>query len=250
MQEAMSKFGPINILVLNAGSTEESHKHPIWNLPLDLWEETYQKDSRRIFVTIKQFLRSAKASQDAQSGREIKNLAIVIVGSSEPEGHAVHDGVPYDLVQRLRKEITQLNRKARINAVIPRGLIEARTQAEYVLKHLTTYVATTNLVYRKHPKPSQNTSFQLRALVRATTFLASHGESSHLSGECLSVDNENEGRLVWRGNETISYSQNLTSQELAIRTVPQALISSAGNKIRVAVTLDLDAVSGWLGTGM
>lgn len=132
MQEAMNKFGPINILIVNAGSTEESHKYPIWNLPLDMWEETYQKDSRRIFVTVKQFLRSAKASQDAQSGREIKNLAIVVVGSSEPEGHTVNDGVPYDLIQRLGKEIPQLNRKARINAVIPGGLIEARTQAEYV----------------------------------------------------------------------------------------------------------------------
>lgn len=139
MQEAMNKFGPINILILNAGSTEESHKHTIWNLPLDTWEETYQKDSRRIFVTIKQFLRSAKSSQDAQSGREIKNLAIVVVGSSEPEGHAVHDGVPYDLIQRLKKEITQLNRKARINAVIPGGLIEARTQSEYALQHPSTH---------------------------------------------------------------------------------------------------------------
>ncbi|KUL81396.1 hypothetical protein ZTR_10982 [Talaromyces verruculosus] len=231
MQEAMNKFGPINILILNAGSTEESHKHPIWNLPLDMWEETCQKDSRRIFVTVKQFLRSAKSSQDSQSGREIKNLAIVIVGSSEPEGHAVHDGVPYNLIQRVKKEIPQLNRKARINAVIPGGLIEARTQSE------------------KHPKPSQNTTLQLKALVRATTFLASHREAGHLSGECLGVDNENEARLVWRGDETISLSQNLTSQELTIRTVPGLLSPAARNKIRVAVTIDLDAVSGWLGTG-
>lgn len=249
MQEAMNKFGPINILILNAGSTEESHKHPIWNLPLDMWEETCQKDSRRIFVTIKQFLRSAKASQDAQSGREIKNLAIVVVGSSEPEGHAVYDGVPYDLIQRLKKEIPQLNRKARINTVIPGGLIEARTQSEYVQKHLPTYVAA-NVGYRKHPKPSQNTSLQLKALVRAATFLASHREAGHLSGECLGVDNENEARLVWRGNETISLGQNLTSQALTIRTVPGLLSPAARNKIRVAVTIDLDAVSGWLGTGI
>lgn len=231
MQEAMNKFGPINILVLNAGAAEESHKHPIWNLPVDLWEETYQKDSRRIFVTVKQFLKSAKASQDAQSGREIKNLAIVVVGSSEPDGHAVFDGVPYDLVQRLKKEITQLNRKARINAVIPGGLIEARTQSE------------------KHPKPSQNTVFQLKALIRATTFLASHSEAGHLTGECLRADNEHEGRLVWRGNETIILNQKLTSQAFTIRAAPQSVISSAGNKIRVAMTIDLDAVSGWLGTG-
>ena len=250
MQEAMNKFGPINILVLNAGAAEESHKHPIWNLPVDLWEETYQKDSRRIFVTVKQFLKSAKASQDAQSGREIKNLAIVVVGSSEPDGHAVFDGVPYDLVQRLKKEITQLNRKARINAVIPGGLIEARTQSEYVEIHPSAHKACTDLSCRKHPKPSQNTVFQLKALIRATTFLASHSEAGHLTGECLRADNEHEGRLVWRGNETIILNQKLTSQALTIRAAPQSVISSAGNKIRVAMTIDLDAVSGWLGTGI
>lgn len=112
------------------------------------------------------------------------------------------------------------------------------------------HITDTDLADRKHPKPSQNTSLQLKALVRATTFLASHREAGQLSGECLSVGNENEGRLVWRGNETISLSPNLISQALTIRTVPRSLSSSTGNKIRVAVTIDLDAVSGWLGTGM
>lgn len=130
MQEARNKFGPINILILNTAYDEKMHEYRFWDLPLDTWEEAYQGTTRRAFVTIKQFLRSAKASQDAYSGREIRNLAIVIIGNSREEGHAV----PYQLIQRLKHEIRTLNQKARINAVISSDAIDFATQSKYSKK--------------------------------------------------------------------------------------------------------------------
>ncbi|EED22168.1 polysaccharide deacetylase family protein [Talaromyces stipitatus ATCC 10500] len=220
MQEARNKFGPINILILTASYDDKINEYRVWDLPLDTWEEAYQGAARKTFVTIKQFLRSAKSSQDAQSGREIDNLSIVVIGNSKPGEHAV----PFDLIQRVKNELPQLNRKARINAVVPVGPINPLMAEDYIAPHL-------------------------EALARATAFVASDREAGHLSGECIIANNETEGRLAWRGKETISFSKSSTSRSLTIQAVPRLLLPSSGNKIRVAVTIDLDAVSGWLGTG-
>jgi peptidoglycan/xylan/chitin deacetylase (PgdA/CDA1 family) len=52
-----------------------------------------------------------------------------------------------------------------------------------------------------------------------------------------------EGRLLWKEHEV-----QTSSEMTAVRSIPRAL-SKPKNKIRVAVSIDLDAVSGWLGTG-
>lgn len=87
-------------------------------------------------------------------------------------------------------------------------------------------------------------------------FLASHRAAGHISGECLSVDGGMEGRLVWKENEVVKTS---SSNQLAVapkpqeqsvsQSIPRALTKPKRNKIRVSVSIDLDAVSGWLGTG-
>ncbi len=38
---AKQHHGPINILIANAGVTDESNPYPIWKISLDLWEKTY-----------------------------------------------------------------------------------------------------------------------------------------------------------------------------------------------------------------
>lgn len=88
-------------------------------------------------------------------------------------------------------------------------------------------------------------------------FLASHRAAGHISGECLSVDGGMEGRLVWKENEVVKTS---SSSQLAVaskpqeqsvsQSIPRALTKPKRNKIRVSVSIDLDAVSGWLGTGI
>lgn len=133
-REAWEKYGPIHVLVLYAGTADESHSYPIWDLPLDVWEKSHQDISRRTFLTIKHFLRRAKYVQIAE-GREIENMAIVIIGSHESEdlGHSDHAfakyALQYGLVQRARHEITQLNTSARINAVVFSRVDGHRAQA-------------------------------------------------------------------------------------------------------------------------
>lgn len=125
-EQARRRFGPVNILIANAGVTDESSEYPIWDLPLDLWERTYRTNIRGTFLTIKHFLRAARDAQDAL-GRELENLAVVVTGSETGKfGQAGHSeyasgkaGLQYGLVRGVKNEIVRLNSRARINAVAP-----------------------------------------------------------------------------------------------------------------------------------
>ena len=86
-------------------------------------------------------------------------------------------------------------------------------------------------------------------------FLASHRAAGHISGECISVDGGMEGRIVWKESEMNrkatsmeTSSVSMSNQEISSSITPPAY-SSKKRKIRVALSVDFDAVSGWLGTG-
>ena len=78
--QAKEHFGPINILIANAGIADESHEYPIWKISVERWQRTYDINVRGTFLTIKHFLQAAEEAQE-DLGRELENLAIVITGS-------------------------------------------------------------------------------------------------------------------------------------------------------------------------
>ena len=160
-------------------------------MPLDTWERTYQVNLRGTFLANKHFLRAAHASQKTL-GKELDNLAIVVVGSETGK-----------LIRGVKNEIVRLNRNARINAVTP-GCIQ--------------------------DKPED--------VARVTAFLASHRAAGHISGQCFNIDRNMEGQLTWK-NDTTDKADSIQ--------IPRSITKR--NIIRVAVSIDLDAVSGWLGTG-
>lgn len=99
----------------------------------------------------------------------------------------------------------------------------------------------------------------------AAVFLASHRAAGHISGQCISVDGGMEGRIVWSEEEIEKFHQTMsapattsanaanTSGLVSTQTsvIPASLKPSTSNrlKIKVLLSVDFDAVSGWLGTG-
>lgn len=69
--------------------------------------------------------------------------------------------------------------------------------------------------------------------------MASNRAAGHISGQCIRVDG---------GNKDPQPQSAISS--VNVPSVPQALSKPKHNKIRVAVSIDLDAVSGWLRTSM
>ena len=86
-------------------------------------------------------------------------------------------------------------------------------------------------------------------------FLASHRAAGHISGQCLSVDGGMEGRIIWREPEGESKSVMVTLP-LSLNVLGSGSANTQSNSsrtkmrpIKVALSVDFDAISGWLGTG-
>ncbi|KAF2491071.1 polysaccharide deacetylase family protein-like protein [Lophium mytilinum] len=254
MTAARERFGPIHILAANAGITDESNDYPIWEMPAELWDRTYAVNNRGTFLTIKHFLRSADIWQKEWNA-ELPNLAIVVTGSEcgkfGQAGHVEYAsgkaGLQYGLVRSVKNEIVRLNSAARINAVAPgwvdTPLIEGRLDDPKEMYR----EAQATVPLRKIAKPTD--------VARTVAFLASHRAAGHISGQCISVDGGMEGRMVWSESEIAQRTEDLhlarpmttgAATPIPMKIAPpQKPIRS----IKIAVSIDFDAVSGWLGTG-
>lgn len=254
ISNAYQHFGPINILIANAGITDESASYPIWKIPIETWEKTYNTNIRGTFITIKHFLQSAEDHQLRTGGKELDNLAIVVTGSETGKfGQAGHSeyasgkaGLQYGLVLSVKNEIVRLNSRARINAVAPgwvdTPLIEGRLDDP---RELWTEAQAT-VPMRKIAQPED--------VARAMAFLASHRAAGHISGQCLSVDGGMEGRIVWTAEEVGlggGSSSMVPSAEVALEeakqmimavttSIPQSLTTVIVPKRRVQILLSID----------
>lgn len=221
-------------------------------MPVETWENTYRVNIRGTFLTIKHFLLAAKSTQDT-SGHDLDNLAIVVTGSEcgkfGQAGHADYAsgkaGLQYGLVPTVKNEMVRLNRRARINAVAPgwvnTDLIGDRLDDPRELY----YEAQATVPLRKIAEPKD--------VAKTVAFLASHNASGHMSGQCLSVDGGMEGRVVWRPEEVLGET-NKPSPQAVNHPPPPTLLQVPSKlppkrKIKLAISVDFDAVSGWLGTG-
>lgn len=207
---------------------------------------------RGTFLTIKHFLLAAKEHQD-KTGEEIDNLAIVVTGSECGKfGQAGHSeyasgkaGLQYGLVPTVKNEIVRLNSKARINAVAP-GWVNTPLIGDRLDDPRELYIeAQGTVALKKIAEPTD--------VSKAVAFLASHRAAGHMSGQVLSVDGGQEGRIVWREEEILGKKPDprLESPTLAAPLTLQQQTSKPKpkNTIKIAISADFDAISAWLGTG-
>lgn len=208
---AEERFGPATILILNSTNEETTRQLPIWDLPLEDWEKSYKLNVRGSFLAIKHFLRRVRENQQIL-GSKLASPSIVVMETETHAGLAAGKaGLHYGLLQTVRNEILQLNPEGRINAVAPG-------------KNINT----------SDPTASP------RAVAPTIAFLASKRASGHISGQCIEVEGKQPS-----GNTQVS---KLDANRTQIQSIPRGLGKPKRNKIRVAVSIDLDAVSGWLGT--
>ncbi|KIX02481.1 uncharacterized protein Z518_08422 [Rhinocladiella mackenziei CBS 650.93] len=247
-RSATAKFGPLNVLVANAGITDESAHPPIWEIGSNLWDKVNGNNVKGTFLTVKHFLLSVKKAQEAR-GSELENVAIVITGSETgkfgQEGHAEYAsgkaGLQYGLVRTVKNEIVRLNARARINAVAP-GWVNTALIGDRLddPKEMWAECQAT-VALKKIAQPED--------VARAMAFLASHRAAGHISGECISVDGGMEGRVIWREERILSKTGG-TETALRSATIPASLSPpQRKRRLRICLSVDFDAISGYLGTG-
>jgi NAD(P)-dependent dehydrogenase (short-subunit alcohol dehydrogenase family) len=243
--QATEKYGPPQILIANAGVTDESSHPPIWELDVDRYDHTHSVNVRGTFLMVKHFLRNVKRHQESIQA-ELDNIAVVITGSETgvfgQEGHLEYAGgkagLQYGFVKTVKNEIVRLNSKARINAVAPgwvnTALIGDRLDDPYEM--WAECQATVAL--RKIAQPED--------VARAMAFLASHRAAGHISGTCLEVTGGMEGRIIWREIGGKSTTQTAHGPV----TIPRELAPpKRQRRLRICLSVDFDAISGYLGTG-
>ena len=245
---ARKEFGPIHILAANAGVTNEASHPNIWEMSLDTWDSVYKVNVRGTFLTIKHFLLSAKGSQE-ELKKELDNLAIVVTGSECGKfGQAGHSeyasgkaGLQYGLVSTVKNEIVRLNSKGRINAVAP-GWVDTALIGDRLDDPRELYMESQGTVALKKIA-------QPKDVAKAVVFLASHQAAGHVSGTCMSVDGGMEGRIVWREEEIIGPGAP-PQTTMGVPSAPlQIPTSKPKQSIKIALSVDFDAISGLLGTG-
>lgn len=245
-QAAVDKFGPLHVLVANAGITNESSHPPIWDIDVKTWDNVNAVNVRGTFLTIKHFLLTVRDTQ-RQLDRELPNVSVIVTGSETgvfgQEGHVEYAsgkaGLQYGLVKSVKNEIVRLNSKARINAVAP-GWINTALIGDRLDDPTEKWAESeATVALRKIAEPSD--------VARCMAFLASHRVAGHITGQCISVDGGQEGRLLWR--EPKNRTQTLHPElPLPLQKTSKS-IPTKRRRLRICLSVDFDAVSGLLGTG-
>lgn len=247
--DSKTALGPIHILVANAGITDESVHTPVWELDVEKWDKVNTNNVRGTFLTIKHFLRQVKDYQES-SGKELANVSIVVTGSETgvfgQEYHAEYAtgkaGLQYGLVKTVKNEIVRLNAKGRINAVAP-GWINTPLIGDRLDDPRELWSeAQATVALKKLAQPAD--------VARCIAFLASHRTAGHISGQCVSIDGGQEGRLLWKEEQVLGVS-NVQRLEAAFATPITAgsRPTSRPRRMRICLSVDFDAISGYLGTG-
>jgi 3-oxoacyl-[acyl-carrier protein] reductase len=158
---------------------------PVWQLPLERWEETLRANLTATFLTARGFLRMVE-----RSGRG--NL--VLVGSTAGRfGEASHAdyaaakaAIQGGLLLTLKNEIVRIAPQGRVNAVAPGWTYSPMTRGELDPEFVARLSRT--MALRKVA--------QAEDVARAVVVLASDELSGHVTGELVTVAGGMEGRTV------------------------------------------------------
>jgi 3-oxoacyl-[acyl-carrier protein] reductase len=182
--EARAVLGRIDVCAAVAG-VWPSADVPVWELPLERWEQTVRQNLTSSFLTARGFLREV-----ARNGHG----SLVLIGSTAglvgEAGHADYAAakaaVTGGLLLSLKNEIVRVAPGARVNAVAP-GWTESPMTRGHVEPEAVRRVSRT-MALRKVAQPED--------VARQVVVLASDELSGHVTGQVVTVAGGMEGRVV------------------------------------------------------
>ena len=182
-EDARSALGSVDVCAAVAG-VYPSEDVPLWELPLERWEETVRANLTATFLTARAFLREV-----ARTGHG----SLVLVGSTAgifgEAGHADYAAAKSGLVGlllSLKNEVVRVAPLARVNAVFP-GWTESPMTRGHVDPERVAKISRT-MALRKVAQPED--------VARQVVILASDELSGHISGQVITVAGGMEGRVV------------------------------------------------------
>ena len=181
---ARERLGHVDVCVANAGVWPRADE-PLWQLPLERWEETLRANLTATFLTAKHFLAEVERTGHGN---------LVLVGSTAGRfgeaGHADYAAakaaIQVGLLLSLKNEIVRIAPLGRVNAVAPGWTFSSMTRGE--LDPAVVERISRTMALRKVANADD--------IARAVVVLASDRLSGHVSGELVTVAGGMEGRTV------------------------------------------------------
>jgi 3-oxoacyl-[acyl-carrier protein] reductase len=158
---------------------------PVWELPLERWQETLQLNLTTTFLVAREFLREVERSGHG---------SLVLVGSTAgvfgEAGHADYaaakSAILGGLLLSLKNEVVRIAPRGRVNAVAP-GWTESPMTRGLVDPDRVSAVSRT-MALRKVAQPED--------VAAQVVVLSSDALSGHVSGQVIVVAGGMEGRVV------------------------------------------------------
>ena len=183
-EEARRALGGVDVCVQVHGVWPREDL-PVWQLPLERWEETLRLNLTTTFLVAREFLRNVERSGHG---------SLVLVGSTAgvfgEAGHADYaaakSALSGGLLLSLKNEIVRIAPRGRVNAVAP-GWTESPMTRGLVDPDRVAAVSRT-MALRKVAQPED--------VARQVVALASPTISGHVTGQVVTVAGGMEGRIV------------------------------------------------------
>ena len=160
---------------------------PVWELPLERWEQTLRENLTATFLTARGFLRGV-----ARRGQGNLVLTGSTAGIFGEAGHADYasakSAVVHGLLLSLKNEVVRVAPLARVNAVSPGWTRSPMTRREVEDPAVVDRVTQT-MALRKVASPED--------VARQVVVLASDELSGHVTGQVVMIAGGMEGRVLW-----------------------------------------------------
>lgn len=182
---AVEALGRLDVCVANAGKWPQQDA-PLWELPLDRWNETLASNLTSTFLTARGFLKHA-----ATTGTGSMVMIASTAGSFGEAGHADYaaakGAILSGLLMSAKNEAARIGPGVRVNVVAP-GWTLTPMIGERGLSddHFARVTATMSL--KKLGRPED--------VAAQVVVLSSDVLSGHLSGQVITVAGGMEGRLI------------------------------------------------------
>lgn len=183
--QAVAGLGRLDVCVANAGSWPPDDL-PLWELPLQRWNETLASNLTATFLTARGFLQHAAAT-----GTGSLVMIASTAGSFGEAGHADYAAAKGAILSGLllsaKNEAARIGPGVRVNVVAP-GWTLTPMIGERGLSDDHVERATATMSLKKLGRPEDVAS--------QVVVLASDELSGHLSGQVITVAGGMEGRLI------------------------------------------------------
>jgi 3-oxoacyl-[acyl-carrier protein] reductase len=182
--EVRAAFGGVDVCAAVAGAWPAADV-PVWELPLERWENTLATNLRATFLTARGFLREV-----ARNGSGNLVMIASTAGIFGEAGHADYaaakSAIAHGLLLSLKNEVVRVAPRARVNVVCPGWTVSPMTREaldEDRLERVTRTMALRKVA-------------QAEDVARQVVVLASDEISGHVTGQVVVVAGGMEGRVL------------------------------------------------------